>query len=173
MKTVLKFLIAVSIVCGAIVFTSSCKDHDKDDRTTIIGTWNVAQSRVGVSLNANASNTEAEIEAAIANYLQVAVNSKVVFSSTKVTFSYSLNGAEMKSETFDYTLNNSTLSIVLPIDNPKNLTADAGLTDNTLKVTFDKPSYTALLKYYAEKDPDFKTYIDQISEASVYYRLER
>lgn len=173
MKTVLKFLIAVGIVCGAIVLTSSCKDDDKDDQTTIIGTWSVAQSRVGVDLNANASNTEAEIEAEIANYLQVPVNSRVVFSNTKVTFSYSINGAQAVSGTFDYTLNNSTLSIVLPIDNPKNLTADAGITDNTLKITFDKPSYTALLKYFAEKDANFKTYVDQISDASVYYRLER
>lgn len=173
MKTVVKLLIAAGIIFTAVLLTSSCKDDKKDDQTTIIGSWNVAQSRVDVTLNANATNTEEEVEAEIANYLQVPVKSRVVFTNTKVTITYSLNGAAAKSETFDYTLNNETLSIVLPIDSPKNLTAGVGMTDNILKITFDKSSYTALLKYFADQDAEFKAYVDQISEASVYYRLER
>ena len=173
MKTGVRFLIMAGIVFTAAFLASSCKDDDKDDQTNIIGSWNVAESRVDVTLTATATNTKAEVEAEVANYLQVPVNSRVVFTNTKVTFTYSLNGAAQKSETFDYTLNDATLSIVLPIGSPSTLTADAGMTDNILKITFDQSSYTALLKYFASKDPDFKTYVDQISTASVYYRLGR
>lgn len=173
MKTVVRFLIAAGIAFTAVLFVSSCKDDDKDDQTTIIGSWNLDQSRVDVTLNANATNTEVEIEAAIANYITIAANSRVVFTNTKLTFPVSVNGATAKNVTYDYTLNDDVLSVVLPISGVSGILSDVDLTDNVLKITTQEASFLTLLRHYASEDATFKAYIDQISAASVFYRLGR
>lgn len=173
MKTIVRFLIAVGIVFTAVFLTSACKDDDKNDQTTIIGNWTLVQSEVDVTLIQGSPNSEAQVEAAIASYINIAVNSRVIFSNTKLTFTYSLNGGEAKTVTYDYTLNDGTLSVILPIDNPSNIIGDAEMTDNVLKINLQSASFLNLLKHFAAEDADFKTYVDQLASASIYYRLKR
>lgn len=173
MKTVVRLLIAAGIVFTAVFLTSACKNDDKDDQTSIIGTWQMAETKVDVTLIDGQPGPEEQVEAAIANYILIAVNSRVVFTSTKITFTYSINNGQAKTVTYDYTLNNGTLSVILPIDNPQNIIGTTDLHDNTLKITLKPESFMDLLKHFAAEDPDFKTYVDQLSSANIYYRLSR
>ena len=173
MKTVERLLIAAGIVFTAVLLTNACKDDDKDDQTTIIGTWQLVESKADVKRVANATDTEENLEAAIVNYIKVPINSRVSFSNTQLTLVYSINEGENKSATCDYTLNDGTLSIVLPIDSPHTLLGSVDLKDNTLKVTLNSSSYLSLLQYFAGKDAAFKAKVDQIAEASIYFRLKR
>lgn len=173
MKTVVRLLIAAGIVFTAVFLTSACKDDDKDNQTTIIGSWQLDQSRVDVDLIANPTFTEEEIEAEIAEYIQIAVKSRVVFTNTKVTFPLSLAGGKAQNVTYDYTVNDDVISFTLPEGSPSNLLGDLGLTDNILKITLDEKSFTTLLQELAKDDANFKKYVDEVSSASVFYRLTR
>lgn len=173
MKTVVRFLIAAGVAITAVFFFSACKDDDKDDQTTIVGTWQLAQSEVDVKLINGAVNSEEQVEAAIASYIEIAVNSRVAFTTTKMSFTYALNGGDPTAATYDYTLNNGTISIILPISDPANIIGDVDLTDNTLKITLKSASLMNLLKHFAAQDADFKVYVDQLSSATIYYRLNR
>lgn len=173
MKTVERILIVAGIVFTAVFLTSACKDDDKDDQTSIIGTWKLAQTEVDVSLIEGHTNSEAQVEAAIASYLEIAVNSRVVFTNKQITFPYSINQEDAKTVTYDYTLNNGTLSVLLPISNPSNIIGEADLNDNTLKITLRPASFMKLLQYFASQDADLKVYVDQLSSANVFYRLNR
>lgn len=173
MKTVVRLLIVAGIVFTAVLLASSCKDDDDDDQTDIIGTWQLAQSEADVERVATATDSEATLEAAISNYVKVPINSKVIFTSTQVTFNYSINQAEQKQVTYPYTLNNDVLSIVMPLDSPKNLLGDVKLKSNSLEVTLRKDSFMQLLQYFAAQNPEFKAVVDQISKADMYYRFNR
>jgi len=173
MKTVVRLLIVAGIVFTAVFLASSCKDDDKDDQTDIIGTWQLAESVADVELTATATETEKNVEAAISNYVKVPITSKVIFNATQVSFSYSINEAEIKTVTYPYTLNDGTLSIVLPIDDPKAILGNVDLKDNTLKITLTKSSYLSLLQHFAAQDNEFKDIVDQIASADIYYRLNR
>lgn len=173
MKTVVRFLIVAGIVFTAVLLASSCDDDDKDDQTSIIGTWQVAETEASVERTATATQTETELEAALANYIKIPVNSRVSFSTTQLTVPVDINGGGAVQKTYDYTLNNGTLSIVLPISDPKALLGNADLKDNTLTVTLTSATYLKLLQYLGERDGNFKPVVDQISSATLYFRLNR
>lgn len=175
MKTVVRLLIAAGIVFTAVFLTSACKDDDKDDQTTIIGTWLVKEFNADVTLNATATQSKDEVEAAIVNYLKVAVNSRVTFNNRNVSLAYSVGNNEPQNATLEYTLNDGHLSLVLPINSPKNLLGDVDLSDNTLKVNFTPSTFVQLLNYLKDQDPEstFAAAVNQISQANLFYRLTR
>ncbi len=173
MKTVVRFLIAVGVVFTAVLLATSCDDDDKDNQTTIIGNWKIAQTEVTVTPLATATLSKEQLEAAVANYVLFPVNSRVVFTNDAVTFAPSINGADPESMTCQYVLNKDVLSIVLPLSQAPSVQGDVDLTDNILKITLSAESFTQLLKTFAKDDADFKNVVDQISSATVYYRLVR
>lgn len=172
MKTLVRFLIVAGMVFTAVFLASSCDDDDKDDQTTIIGTWQLAESKVTVTPIATATDSKDKLEADLGNFLKIDINAKATFNNKQVSFPYSLKGVA-KTATFDYTLNGNTLSIVLGIDSPSTLLADVDLKDNTLKLSLKPESYLNLLKYFAQDDADLQATVNQISQASVYYRFNR
>ena len=65
------------------------------------------------------------------------------------------------------------MSIASPMAGVPDLLGDIDLTDNVLKITFAGDSYMKLLQALAAKDATFKTVVDQIASASIYYRMKR
>lgn len=175
MKTVVRILMAVGIVFTAVFLAASCDDDDKDNQTTIIGNWKVVESQVDVTpqTNPKPTLTKEQLETAIANYVLLAVNSRVNFTNDAVTFSPSINGASAQAITRQYVLNKDVLAITLNLTAAPAIQGDVDMTDNILKITLTAESYTRLLNALADQNPDFKTVVDQVSSATVYYRLVR
>lgn len=173
MKTIRRILIVAGIVFTAVFLTAACSDDDKNDQTTIIGTWNLVESKADVTPVATATETEAQLEAQIANYLLIAVNSRIVITNKSITFPLSVNGGATQSQTLQYVLNDGIMSISSPMSGVPDLLGDTDLTDNVLKITFGGDSYMKLLQALAAQDATFKAVVDQIASASIYYRMKR
>lgn len=173
MKTVVRLLVAVGIVFTAVLAFTACDDDDKDDQTSIIGVWSLVESKAAVTPIATATLTQAQLEAAIANYLQIPVDSRVTFTSTSVTFPLSVNTATAQNKTLQYVLNDGTLTILNPASGVAQVQGGASLKDDELKIELSASSYLNLLQTVAQKDAQFKDVVDQLSSASIYYRLKR
>mgnify|MGYP007083618447 FL=1 len=173
MKTIRRIMIVAGIVFTAVFLTAACDDDDKNDQTTVIGTWNLVESKADVTPVATATQTEEQLESQIANYLLIAVNSRIVITNKSVTFPLSVNGGTTQSKTYQYVLNDGIMSIASPMAGGPDLLGDIDLTDNVLKITFAGDSYMKLLQALAAKDATFKTVVDQIASASIYYRMKR
>lgn len=173
MKTVVRLLAAVGIIFTAVLAFTSCDDDDKNDQTSIIGTWNLVESKAGIIPIATATSTQEELEAAVANYLQIPVNSRVQFSNTTVTFPLSVDTAPAQNKSLQYVLNDGTLTIMNPVTGIAQIQGSADLKDDELKIELTSSSYLNLLQTVAKSDADFKAIVDQLSSASIYYRLKR
>ncbi len=174
MKTVVRFLLVVGMVFAAILLTTSCDDDHKDDQKDIIGTWQLERYKVTVDAKPNATMSETELEAALANYIFFAVNSQVVFSNTNVTLTPIINGENQQVITTTYVINKGTLTINLPIDNPKTIQGSLDIKDDReFDFTLDSESYMNLLAAIGQTDAEFQKIVDQIASASVKYHFSR
>lgn len=115
MKTIRRIMIVAGIVFTAVFLTAACDDDDKNDQTTVIGTWNLVESKADVTPVATATQTEEQLESQIANYLLIAVNSRIVITNKSVTFPLSVNGGTTQSKTYQYVLNDGIMSIASPM----------------------------------------------------------
>lgn len=175
MKTVVRFLLAAGMVFTAVFLAASCDDNDhKDDQKDIIGTWNLDRTKVTVDRTADATMTEEELEAALAQYIYFPVNSKVQFTNTNVSLKLELNGEALQPASLPYVLNKGVLTITLPISNPNSIQGSVDIDDDrNLDITLASESYTTLIKSLAESDSEFKKITDQIASASAKYYFSR
>lgn len=173
MKTVVRLLVAAGIVFTAVLAFMSCDDDDKDDQTSIIGTWQLMESKVDVTPTNPSKYTENQLEGKLSTYLLIPINSRVVFSNTNVTFPVSVNGATAQNKNLQYSLNDGVLTIMNPMTGVTELQGGVNLKDDKLEIELTRTTYKHLLDALASTDADFKDYVDNIAEASVYYRLQR
>ena len=108
-------MIVAGIVFTAVFLTAACDDDDKNDQTTVIGTWNLVESKADVTPVATATQTEEQLESQIANYLLIAVNSRIVITNKSVTFPLSVNGGTTQSKTYQYVLNDGIMLSLIHI----------------------------------------------------------
>ena len=100
MKTIRRIMIVAGIVFTAVFLTAACDDDDKNDQTTVIGTWNLVESKADVTPVATATQTEEQLESQIANYIEVAVKSRNENTNRSDTYQLSEYGGTTQYKTY-------------------------------------------------------------------------
>ena len=174
MKT-FRNLLLTGITLFAIGFTAtSCSDDDNNEpqNHSILGTWQLKNADVDVTLKPDATMTEAQMEAFLADYTFFAPNSEITFTADTVTLTAELDGVTQPPFKLPYTLNNGILTIISPIPS---MTIQGSVDIDTHVMEFDltSASYMSILQFIGYAFPELQPTFNQIQSAEVDYDLTR
>lgn len=173
-KNFARILLLAGTILMLALYTSCNDDESNKPNATLPGTWQLVNAEIDVTPAANATMSETQLEAFLANYTFFSPNSQVVFTADSITLTAELVNIPRPTMTLPYQLSGTTLTIEPPILIPSmELQGEIKIEATTMEFDLSPASYKNVLNFIGAAFPDLQSTIDQIASAEVDYTFKR